>query len=63
MKCLQEEFEKPPFKEHFPRCYSELEKFTKMESKDTKLNRLLTRACRPVIDTYCTVISSIVYSF
>ncbi|KAI6197524.1 hypothetical protein M3Y94_01234100 [Aphelenchoides besseyi] len=54
MKCLQEEFEKPPFKEHYPHCYDELVKFTEMESKDTKLNRLLTRACRPVIDTYCT---------
>lgn len=55
MKCLQEAFEKPEFKEHYGKCYKELYKFTEMESKDTKLNRLLTRACRPVIETYCAV--------
>lgn len=53
MKCLQEAFEKPEFKQHYPKCYKEIFKFTEMESKDTKLNRLLTRACRPVIETYC----------
>jgi Golgi apparatus protein 1 len=53
MKCLQEVFEKPEFNQHYPKCYKELYKFTEMESKDTKLNRLLTRACRPVIETYC----------
>ncbi|KAI6216457.1 hypothetical protein M3Y99_01820900 [Aphelenchoides fujianensis] len=31
MKCLQEEFEKPPFKQNFPKCYDEIEKFTKMD--------------------------------
>jgi Golgi apparatus protein 1 len=55
MKCLQEAFEKPEFKQHYAKCYKELYKFTEMESKDTKLNRLLTRACRPVIETYCVV--------
>jgi hypothetical protein len=28
-------------------------KFFSPRRKDTKLNRLLTRACKPVIDTYC----------
>jgi len=54
MNCLQENFEKKEFKQHYKQCYDELYKFTQLESKDTKLNRLLTRACRPVIDTYCS---------
>uniref|UniRef100_A0AC34Q7S5 Golgi apparatus protein 1 n=1 Tax=Panagrolaimus sp. JU765 TaxID=591449 RepID=A0AC34Q7S5_9BILA len=54
MNCLQENFETKEFKKKYSNCYKELEKFTLMESKDTKLNRLLTRACRPVIDTYCS---------
>uniref|UniRef100_A0A7E4VEA0 Golgi apparatus protein 1 n=1 Tax=Panagrellus redivivus TaxID=6233 RepID=A0A7E4VEA0_PANRE len=54
MNCLQEQFEKKDFKERYGKCYGELYKFTQLESKDTKLNRLLTRACRPVIDTYCS---------
>ncbi|KAI1702818.1 cysteine rich repeat domain-containing protein [Ditylenchus destructor] len=53
MNCLQSQFETKQFKDKYPRCHDEVQKFTQMESKDTKLNRLLTRACRPVIDTYC----------
>uniref|UniRef100_A0A915LE40 Golgi apparatus protein 1 n=2 Tax=Meloidogyne incognita group TaxID=654580 RepID=A0A915LE40_MELJA len=54
MDCLQEHFETEEFKRRHPKCYTEVEKFTKMESKDTKLNRLLSRACRPVINAYCS---------
>ncbi|KAL3080502.1 hypothetical protein niasHT_038939 [Heterodera trifolii] len=53
MHCLQEHFEQKEFKERYGRCYSEVERFTQMESRDTRLNRLLTQACRPVISTYC----------
>ncbi|CAD5216477.1 unnamed protein product [Bursaphelenchus xylophilus] len=53
MNCLQKQFEIPQFKEKHPKCHGEIYKFTQMESKDTKLNRLLTAACRPVIDVYC----------
>uniref|UniRef100_A0A914H8J5 Golgi apparatus protein 1 n=1 Tax=Globodera rostochiensis TaxID=31243 RepID=A0A914H8J5_GLORO len=53
MHCLQEHFEQKEFKDRYGRCYTEVERFTQMESRDTKLNRLLTRACRPVISTYC----------
>jgi len=55
MKCLQEHFESKEFKERYGKCHAELSRFTEMESKDTKLNRLLTRACKPVITTYCNV--------
>uniref|UniRef100_A0A915DY09 Golgi apparatus protein 1 n=1 Tax=Ditylenchus dipsaci TaxID=166011 RepID=A0A915DY09_9BILA len=57
MNCLQEQFEKKEFKEKYGKCHSDIAKFTQMESKDTKLNRLLTRACRPVIDNYCNFIN------
>jgi Golgi apparatus protein 1 len=54
MNCLQEQFETKEFKSRHEKCYKAVYEFTKMESKDTKLNRLLTRACRPVIDTHCS---------
>uniref|UniRef100_A0AC35TWW4 Golgi apparatus protein 1 n=1 Tax=Rhabditophanes sp. KR3021 TaxID=114890 RepID=A0AC35TWW4_9BILA len=53
MMCLQTYFEDDKFRKHYPDCYTSVSKFTKMESKDTKLNRLLTRACKPVISSYC----------
>ncbi|KAH7727487.1 Cysteine rich repeat family protein [Aphelenchoides avenae] len=53
MNCLQEHFEKEKFRDRYPKCYKEVAQFTHMEAKDTKLNRLLTRACQPVITTYC----------
>ncbi|CAI4232920.1 unnamed protein product [Auanema sp. JU1783] len=53
MQCLQDNFEKPEFMSKHKRCHEELVKFTKMESQDTKLNIALTRACKPVISTYC----------
>jgi uncharacterized protein VirK/YbjX len=33
MNCLQEHFEQKEFKDRYPKCYTEVEKFTKMESK------------------------------
>lgn len=53
MKCLQEHFEEKQFKTRHPSCYRVLAEFTKMEAKDTALNRALTRACKPVISAYC----------
>lgn len=53
MHCLQEYFEQDEFKQRYETCQKAVAQFTQMESKDTKLNRLLTRACRPVIETYC----------
>ncbi|PAV55880.1 hypothetical protein WR25_13801 [Diploscapter pachys] len=53
MNCLQENFEKPEFKKKHPNCHNEVKKFTEMEAKDTKLNRVLVKACRPVIQNYC----------
>uniref|UniRef100_A0A0N5BCS7 Golgi apparatus protein 1 n=1 Tax=Strongyloides papillosus TaxID=174720 RepID=A0A0N5BCS7_STREA len=53
MMCLQTYFENEMFKKHYPDCYNSVAQFTMMESKDTKLNRLLTFACRPVISKYC----------
>lgn len=53
MNCLQENMEKLQQQTRHKNCYTELFKFTQMESKDTKLNRLLTKACRPVIQTHC----------
>uniref|UniRef100_A0A0N4ZII0 Golgi apparatus protein 1 n=1 Tax=Parastrongyloides trichosuri TaxID=131310 RepID=A0A0N4ZII0_PARTI len=53
MMCLQTYFEKKSFKEHYPQCYDAVSTFTAIESKDTKVNRLLTKACRPVIHKYC----------
>ncbi|WKX97247.1 hypothetical protein Q1695_013144 [Nippostrongylus brasiliensis] len=53
MNCLQEHFEKKEFVKHHPTCHKELVRFTEMESKDTKLNRALTKACRPVIQAHC----------
>ncbi|EYC08555.1 hypothetical protein Y032_0065g3610 [Ancylostoma ceylanicum] len=53
MDCLQQHFEKPEFIRKHNLCHKELVRFTEMEAKDTKLNRALTKACRPVISTYC----------
>ncbi|RCN32590.1 cysteine rich repeat-containing domain protein [Ancylostoma caninum] len=53
MDCLQQHFEKPEFIRKHNLCHKELVRFTEMEAKDTKLNRALTKACRPVITTYC----------
>lgn len=33
MNCLQEHFEQKEFKDRYPKCYNEVEKFTNMESK------------------------------
>lgn len=62
MQCLQENFETDDFKGRYKNCYEELRKFTEYESKDIKLNRALTKACRPVIDAHCNV-RFIVYCF
>ncbi|CAD6195709.1 unnamed protein product [Caenorhabditis auriculariae] len=53
MMCLQENFEKDVFKKKYEHCHRELVRFTEMEAKDTKLNRALTKACKPVISTHC----------
>ncbi|CAI5443373.1 unnamed protein product [Caenorhabditis angaria] len=53
MMCLQQNFEKEQFKMKHADCYNEIRRFTEMEAKDTKLNRLLTKACKPVISTHC----------
>lgn len=53
MNCLQEHFEKKEFMRKYAQCHKELVRFTEMESKDTKLNRALTKACRPVIAAHC----------
>ncbi|CAJ0931783.1 unnamed protein product, partial [Mesorhabditis belari] len=53
MQCLQDHFEEKDFIKHHKPCYDEVKKFTEMEAKDTKLNRLLTRACKPVIEAHC----------
>lgn len=55
MNCLQEHFEKKEFMRKYAQCHKELVRFTEMESKDTKLNRALTKACRPVIAAHCEV--------
>lgn len=55
MNCLQKHFEQKQFKEKYTVCAREVGKFTKMESKDTKLNRLLTQSCHLVIQNYCSV--------
>uniref|UniRef100_A0A915AS27 Golgi apparatus protein 1 n=1 Tax=Parascaris univalens TaxID=6257 RepID=A0A915AS27_PARUN len=54
MRCLQDHFEEKEFMSKHRRCYEELSEFTKMEVKDTALNRALTKACKPVISTYCS---------
>lgn len=56
MRCLQDHFEEKEFISKHRRCYEELSEFTKMEVKDTALNRALTKACKPVISTYCSVL-------
>lgn len=53
MNCLQKHFEEKQFKQKHEVCAKEISKFTELESKDTKLNRLLTQACHPVIQKYC----------
>ncbi|CAJ0586700.1 unnamed protein product, partial [Mesorhabditis spiculigera] len=53
MQCLQDHFEEKDFIGHYKPCYDEIKKFTEMEAKDTKLNRLLTRSCKPVIEAHC----------
>ncbi|CAB3405076.1 unnamed protein product [Caenorhabditis bovis] len=53
MMCLQKNFETEAFKRKYPECHSEITRFTEMEAKDTKLNQLLTKACKPVIMTHC----------
>ncbi|KAK6025173.1 cysteine rich repeat-containing domain protein, partial [Ostertagia ostertagi] len=45
MSCLQDNFEKKEFIKRHPGCHKEIVRFTEMESKDTKLNRALTKAC------------------
>jgi Golgi apparatus protein 1 len=54
MNCLQEQFETKDFRNRYQTCYKAVFEFTQMESKDTKLNRLLTRACQPVIQSKCS---------
>ncbi|TMS33552.1 hypothetical protein L596_001281 [Steinernema carpocapsae] len=53
MQCLQENFETEDFKKRHEKCYQAVTEFTKMQSKDIQLNHALTKACRPVIQTYC----------
>ncbi|CEF59806.1 Cysteine-rich Golgi apparatus protein 1 repeat and Cysteine-rich Golgi apparatus protein 1 repeat,eukaryote-containing protein [Strongyloides ratti] len=53
MMCLQSHFETDAFRKNYPECYDSVSQFTLLESKDTKINRLLTLACRPVIKKYC----------
>ncbi|EGT52320.1 hypothetical protein CAEBREN_08410 [Caenorhabditis brenneri] len=53
MMCLQNNFETDNFKRKYPRCHAQITKFTEMQAKDTKLNNLLTRACKPVIAAHC----------
>ncbi|KAK6056169.1 cysteine rich repeat-containing domain protein [Cooperia oncophora] len=53
MTCLQDNFEKKEFIKRHPICHKEITRFTEMESKDTKLNRALTKACKPVIKAHC----------
>lgn len=53
MMCLQQNFETDAFKKKYHQCYQEITKFTEMEAKDTKLNRALSKACKPVISTHC----------
>ncbi|KAJ1370206.1 hypothetical protein KIN20_031890 [Parelaphostrongylus tenuis] len=53
MNCLQENFERKEFMRKHQLCYKEIARFTEMEAKDTKLNRALTKACRPVIIAHC----------
>ncbi|XGW08842.1 hypothetical protein V3C99_011284 [Haemonchus contortus] len=53
MTCLQENFEKKEFIKRYPLCHKEISRFTEMESKDTKLNRALMKACKPVIKVHC----------
>lgn len=55
MGCLQLQFQKNEFKNRYPQCYKQIVLFTRLESKDTRLNTLLTRACRPIINNYCQV--------
>uniref|UniRef100_A0A914W435 Golgi apparatus protein 1 n=1 Tax=Plectus sambesii TaxID=2011161 RepID=A0A914W435_9BILA len=55
MQCLQDNFETEDFQARYKQCYAELKKFTEYESKDVKLNRALSKACRPVIEAHCNV--------
>lgn len=59
MKCLQEHMFKKEFQMKYKQCHYELSEFTRMEAKDTALNTALTRACKPVIMKYCSVIISL----
>ncbi|KAF8362128.1 hypothetical protein PRIPAC_89051, partial [Pristionchus pacificus] len=54
MDCLQTHMHKEDFIRRHPTCQAAIVKFTQFEAKDTKLNRALTRACRPVIQAHCT---------
>ncbi|VDK41856.1 unnamed protein product [Anisakis simplex] len=54
MRCLQEHFEEQEFIRRHKTCYEKVSEFTRMEAKDTALNRALTKACKPVITTYCS---------
>ncbi|MFH4980701.1 hypothetical protein AB6A40_007410 [Gnathostoma spinigerum] len=53
LNCLQEHFQETEFINRWAQCAKEVAKFTKMQAEDTKLNALLVRACKPVIQTYC----------